>query len=73
MFLGAILYYFGLGSLLFSLTAGFFAFLLGLLVGGLYHRFVEEKELVLKFGKEYEAYRKRVPFLVPGWKRRLKD
>jgi protein-S-isoprenylcysteine O-methyltransferase Ste14 len=65
MFLGAIFYYFGLGSLLFSLTAGFFAFLLGLLIGGVYHRFIEEKELVLKFGEEYEAYRRRVPFLLP--------
>jgi protein-S-isoprenylcysteine O-methyltransferase Ste14 len=65
MFLGAILYYFGLGSLLFSIIAGFLAFILGFLIGGLYHRFIEEKELVLKFGEEYEAYRRRVPFLLP--------
>jgi protein-S-isoprenylcysteine O-methyltransferase Ste14 len=65
MFLGAILYYLGLGSLLFSLIAGFFAFLLGFLIGGFYHRFIEEKELVLKFGDEYEVYRERVPFILP--------
>jgi protein-S-isoprenylcysteine O-methyltransferase Ste14 len=65
MFLGGILHYLGLGSLLFSLGAGVFASLLGFLIGALYHRVVEERELVLKFGEEYETYRRQVPFLLP--------
>ena len=63
--LGAMLYYLGLGTFLRSAGAGLFALLAGGLLGTLYHRFVEEKELEKRFGDSYRAYRKRVPFLLP--------
>jgi len=28
---------------------------------------IEERELVARFGAEYEAYRRRVPALIPRW------
>ena len=65
MFLGAILYYFGLSSALFSVAAGLISFVVGFLIGGTYHRFIEEKELSMRFGEEYEKYRRSVPFLIP--------
>lgn len=33
--------------------------------GTCYHKFVEEKELLLRFGPEYEEYKARTPFLLP--------
>jgi protein-S-isoprenylcysteine O-methyltransferase Ste14 len=69
--LGAMLYYLGIGTIFASLSAGIICLLLALLVGTLYHRFVEEKELEARFGDEYKLYRKSTPFLVPAfWKRK---
>ena len=68
--LGAIIYYFGLGSLMVSYTAGAVGFLIALLGGSLYHKMIEERELEARFGKEYIEYRKKVPFLIPGSRRR---
>jgi protein-S-isoprenylcysteine O-methyltransferase Ste14 len=31
----------------------------------LYIRFIEEKELEIRFGDEYLAYKKRTPFIIP--------
>jgi protein-S-isoprenylcysteine O-methyltransferase Ste14 len=36
-----------------------------LIIGSFYHKAVEEKELLARFGKEYEDYKARTPFLVP--------
>ena len=30
-----------------------------------YIRLVEEREMVARFGEEYLAYRRRVPFIIP--------
>ena len=38
---------------------------IGLALGTSYHRSIEEKELALRFGKEYEEYRKRTSFFIP--------
>jgi protein-S-isoprenylcysteine O-methyltransferase Ste14 len=65
--LGAIIYYLGVGTLFGSMEIGLAMFLLGLVIGGSYHKFVEEKELRLRFGEEYEEYRKKTPFLIPKW------
>ncbi len=62
---GAILYYFGLGTITFSYTVGFVCFLLGLIIGSSYHKFIEEKELEQRFGEDYIKYKKNVPFLIP--------
>jgi protein-S-isoprenylcysteine O-methyltransferase Ste14 len=62
---GAILYYFGLGTITLSYTVGFVCFLLGLVFGSSYHKFIEEKELERRFGEDYIKYRQNVPFLIP--------
>ena len=63
--LGGILYYLGFGVFFDSLTAGLFCFLVGLIIGSVYHKFVEEKELSIRFGEEYRKYKERTPFLIP--------
>ena len=62
---GAILLYFGLGSLFDGFATGLVMLATGALLGSIYHKFVEEKELVIRFGKEYEEYRKHTSFLIP--------
>jgi len=65
MQLGAMLYYFGIGTLLGSVLIGALMLALCLILGTLYHKLVEERELTMRFGKEYEDYRDRTPFLIP--------
>jgi protein-S-isoprenylcysteine O-methyltransferase Ste14 len=64
MSFGTILMYLGLGITIRSPgTLTIVIVLSGLLL--LYIRKVEEKELALRFGEEYEEYKSRTPFLVP--------
>jgi protein-S-isoprenylcysteine O-methyltransferase Ste14 len=63
--LGAILFYFGIGTLNDQLMTGLVMFALGALLGTFYHKVIEEKELTLRFGEKYEAYRRRTSFLFP--------
>ncbi len=63
--LGVMFYYLGLGSWAVNGTDGFLSFIVALVCGSLYHRFVEEKELRCRFGDEYENYRRKTPFLIP--------
>lgn len=65
MKLGAISYYLGIGTLFDSLPTGLVCFFIGLVIGTFYHKAVEEKELTARFGKDYEAYKKNTPFLIP--------
>ncbi len=65
MQLGVMLYFLGLGAALFSLITGLVATLVALVAGSAYHHYVEEKELVSRFGEEYEEYRRTTPFLIP--------
>jgi protein-S-isoprenylcysteine O-methyltransferase Ste14 len=68
--LGALLYYFGLGAVLVNLTAGLFVLAVFWILGSAYHKFIEEKELLIRFGPDYEAYRRQTPFLIPRpWSR----
>ena len=62
---GAIWYYLGFGCFLGTLYHGVICMLLGLLVGSLYHKLVEEKELLQRFGNDYTDYKKQTPFLFP--------
>lgn len=39
-----------------------------LAAGTFYHKTMEEKELAARFGKDYEAYKKSTPFLIPRFK-----
>jgi protein-S-isoprenylcysteine O-methyltransferase Ste14 len=63
--LGAFLFYFGIGTICDELLTGLIMFAIALLLGILYHKNVEEKELTIRFGKEYKEYQKRTSFLIP--------
>jgi protein-S-isoprenylcysteine O-methyltransferase Ste14 len=67
MALGACLAYLGVAVLFRSLGAGLLAllFTIGLLA---YIVRVEEKEMEIRFGQEYLAYRQRTPFLIPRFR-----
>ncbi len=67
---GALWYYFGVGVWFGSLFHGLICLLFGWIVGSVYHKFVEERELLLRFGHEYETYRNQTPFLIPKWPRK---
>lgn len=63
--LGAVLFYFGIGTIVDTSLTGIIMLVLGVMLGTIYHKTIEEKELVLRFGKEYEEYRRRTSFLIP--------
>jgi protein-S-isoprenylcysteine O-methyltransferase Ste14 len=63
--LGANLYYFGAGTLVSSLNNGLFCFAVGFTIGSLYHKFIEEKELEMRFDEEYREYKNAIPFIIP--------
>ena len=65
MQLGAMLYYLGIGTLLGSALIGALMLVLCLILGTMYNKFIEERELNMRFGKEYEDYQDRTPFLIP--------
>ncbi len=39
--------------------------LLGFIVGSCYHKLIEEKELTLRFGDDYQRYKENTLFLIP--------
>jgi len=59
----------GLGFLLGSLSLILIFIPLLTLLGFLYLKAVEERELELRFGKEYLEYKKRVPMFIPKFRR----
>lgn len=64
MALGTILFYLGIALLIGSLSA------LGLVLLGAiflltYIKLIEEKEMELRFGEDYQKYRQQTPFLIP--------
>jgi protein-S-isoprenylcysteine O-methyltransferase Ste14 len=64
MTLGTIIAYTGIAILVGSWVSLLFvtifaAFLIA------YLRFIEEKELLLRFGSDYEEYKKKTPFIIP--------
>jgi len=65
--LGAMIYYFGLGTYFGSFRIGLVMFVITFVLAGCYHKFYEEKRLLAKYGKEYEEYRQKTPFLIPKW------
>lgn len=65
MALGTSVYYLGLGVFFGSLSTGVLMFLLALIILTCYHKLIEERELLRRFGAEYEAYRTKTPFLLP--------
>lgn len=69
MALGAIVGYLGAALVLGSPAAlGLVLAFAGLLL--VYIRLLEEKEMELRFGDAYRAYRQQTPFLIPHWRQK---
>ncbi len=64
MALGTIFAYLGVSVVIGSLGAALLV-LLGATVLLIYIKVVEEQEMVARFGEDYLAYRRRVPFIIP--------
>jgi protein-S-isoprenylcysteine O-methyltransferase Ste14 len=70
MALGAIGMYLGAAILFGSIGAVILVLLFaGLLL--IYIKRVEEKEMEIRFGQDYLAYKQQTPFLIPRFKKRL--
>lgn len=67
---GAMFFYLGAGTYYESFSAGVLGFLFALIIGSIYHKFIEERELALRFGQDYAEYKKRVPFLIPLFRKK---
>jgi protein-S-isoprenylcysteine O-methyltransferase Ste14 len=63
--LGSMFYYLGLSLFFDSLAMLITIFVIPSIFGNLYHKLIEEKELLLRFGTEYSDYKENVPFLFP--------
>jgi protein-S-isoprenylcysteine O-methyltransferase Ste14 len=62
---GVIFYYLGIGTIIGSIIVGITCFLLGLIIGSVYHKIIEESELEIRFGDEYKQYKNETQFLIP--------
>ncbi len=69
MQLGAVVYYFGLGTLLSSVWIGILMLVIGLIMVWLFQSFLEEPELEQRFGQEFDEYRAKTPFIFPKLRR----
>ena len=64
IFFGVINLFFGI-SILFNSISSLVMVLIFSVIILLYTRFIEEKELEIRFGDEYLTYKKRTPFIIP--------
>lgn len=64
IFFGVINLFSGISLLLNSISSLVMVFIFSVTIL-LYTRFIEEKELEMRFGDEYLAYKKKTPFLIP--------
>jgi protein-S-isoprenylcysteine O-methyltransferase Ste14 len=64
MLLGTILYYAGVSTYISSFVAVLGTVLFSVLMT-VFVKFVEEKEMSLRFGDEYLRYMRRTPFIIP--------
>jgi len=62
---GLILFYFGAGTICDELVTGLFMLVVALVLSAAYHKCVEERELLLRYGGEYREYRERTSFFIP--------
>ena len=69
MAFGAIVVYLGVAFLLGSISA-IVLVLTGAVILLLYIKLVEEKEMEVRFGEAYQAYRKQTPFIMPRLRQR---
>lgn len=64
MALGSIVLYLGVATLLGSISAVILVLIWTSLLL-LYIKFLEEKEMEMRFGEAYQEYRKQTPFIIP--------
>jgi protein-S-isoprenylcysteine O-methyltransferase Ste14 len=69
MALGAILLYLGVAILIGSISAVGLVVLFAVILL-FYIKFLEEKEMELRFGDAYREYRKQTPFIIPRFRKR---
>jgi protein-S-isoprenylcysteine O-methyltransferase Ste14 len=67
---GFLFYCFAFGTFLGNLTIGLVCIVLEVILLLAYIKGIEEKELALRFGKEYLEYKKNTPFLAPKIKKK---
>ena len=67
--LGSIIYYLGLILIVNSLS-GILLVIMFEALYGIYIKFIEERELELRFGEEYLRYKEKTPFLIPRLRRK---
>jgi len=61
--LGTNIYFLALGIFFDSLVTGILCMFFGLVLGTAYIKIVEEKEMLVRFGKSYDTYLHSVPFM----------
>ncbi len=69
--LGSNIYFLALGIWFGSLIIGILCMFFGLALGTVYIKFIEEKEMLGRFGKAYREYLQRVPFMSLPYLNRL--
>jgi protein-S-isoprenylcysteine O-methyltransferase Ste14 len=62
--IGAIVAFLGVAILIGSISAVVLV-LIGTVLLLVYIKFLEEKEMELRFGEAYQEYRKQTPFIIP--------
>lgn len=63
--LGALIYILGLGIVIFSISVGILGCFAGLIFGIFYIKLIEEKELEIRFERDYLEYKLNTPFIIP--------
>lgn len=61
--LGTSMYFFTLGTYFDALPTGVLCLVFGLILGTGYIKLVEEKEMLIRFGKPYSEYLRTTPFM----------
>ena len=70
MALGTIVLYLGVAVLIGSISAVVLV-MIGAILLLSYIKFLEEKEMALRFGEDYQKYRRETPFIIPRlWRNR---
>ena len=64
MVLGTLIFYFGIAAFTSSYKPMLAVFLFALFLTA-YVKFIEEKEMALRFGDEYSRYKQSTPFIIP--------
>jgi Na+/H+ antiporter NhaB len=64
LLLGSIIYCFGVGTILGSITTGLTMFCLSLIAGTCYVKFIEKRDLYIRLGQEHKKCSQKAPFLI---------